>query len=300
MALTVTHATTVAVPDDGTSPIGSDEWNAPHVVTGNIGLTDIPSGAAGTVLWSAGAAPAAWSATPTIATAVSVGSTTAPVHTLDITAAGTATVAPVRLKSGTSLTIPVAGAIEYDGNVFYKTPSASNRGVSPSEHFLSLSANQAGTNVNTAQPWFPGGGATGITLPANMTYFFEGKLLLSRSAGTTSHTIATLFGGGATITSIDYMVFVTDQAATTSSLSSGQAIDVAVATATVLTAASANASQFNMIYIRGVVRINGTGTFIPQFIYSAAPGGAPTVLANSYFRMSALGSGSVLNVGNWS
>jgi hypothetical protein len=31
---TVTHATVVAVADDGTSPVGSDEWNADHVVTG--------------------------------------------------------------------------------------------------------------------------------------------------------------------------------------------------------------------------------------------------------------------------
>ena len=39
-------------------------------------------------------------------------------------------------------------------------------------------------------------------------------------------------------------------------------------------------------------------TFIPQFIYSAAPGGAPTVQANSWFRMYAVGTNAVLNVGN--
>jgi hypothetical protein len=31
---TVTHSTVVVVADDGTSPVGSDEWNAPHVITG--------------------------------------------------------------------------------------------------------------------------------------------------------------------------------------------------------------------------------------------------------------------------
>ncbi len=34
MAVTVTHSTVVVVPDDGTSPVGSDEWNANHTVTG--------------------------------------------------------------------------------------------------------------------------------------------------------------------------------------------------------------------------------------------------------------------------
>jgi hypothetical protein len=34
MALSITHSTVVAVADDGTSPVGSDEWNDDHVVTG--------------------------------------------------------------------------------------------------------------------------------------------------------------------------------------------------------------------------------------------------------------------------
>jgi hypothetical protein len=34
MAISVTHDTVVVVADDGTSPVGSDEWNAAHTVTG--------------------------------------------------------------------------------------------------------------------------------------------------------------------------------------------------------------------------------------------------------------------------
>lgn len=49
-----------------------------------------------------------------------VGSTTDPSHWLDV-AAGTTTVAPIRLTSGTNLTTPVAGAIEFDGNFYYMT-----------------------------------------------------------------------------------------------------------------------------------------------------------------------------------
>ena len=172
MARTVSHATTVSVPDDGTSPIGSDEWNAPDVVTGSIGLTDIPSGAANTVLWSAGAAPAAWTDAPIIGASVAIGSV-AGTHILDITKAGTTALAPIRLESGVKFTTPAAGAIEYDGTAFYQYPIASSRGVAASEHFLSLAANQAGANSNTAQTWFPGGGATTITLPATTAIFFR-------------------------------------------------------------------------------------------------------------------------------
>ncbi len=38
MAASITHAAVVVVADDGTSPVGSDEWNAAHTVTG-VGLT---------------------------------------------------------------------------------------------------------------------------------------------------------------------------------------------------------------------------------------------------------------------
>ncbi len=34
MAITVTHAKVVTTPDDGTSEVGSDEWNAGHVISG--------------------------------------------------------------------------------------------------------------------------------------------------------------------------------------------------------------------------------------------------------------------------
>jgi hypothetical protein len=37
MALSITHSTVVVVADDGTSPVGSDEWNDDHAITGTVG-----------------------------------------------------------------------------------------------------------------------------------------------------------------------------------------------------------------------------------------------------------------------
>ena len=44
MALSVTHSTNVVVPDDGTSPVGTDEWNAAHTVAGNLPVSQLNSG----------------------------------------------------------------------------------------------------------------------------------------------------------------------------------------------------------------------------------------------------------------
>lgn len=217
-----------------------------------------------------------------------------------LAAAGTTAIAPLKLTSGTNLTTAAAGAYEYDGSVHYTTPVASNRGVAPSEHFLSISANQTGADSATAQTWFPGGGATGITLPATTSYFFEGLLATARTAGTNSHDIGLLFAGTATITSIQYFGFVSDSSAGFFGITTPNSVIIQVATNTGVTAASANANQHFGVSIKGIVRINGAGTFIPQFKYSAAPGGAPTVQANSWFRMYPVGTNTVLSVGNWS
>src|SRR5258705_12707741 len=50
----ITHAKVVTVPDDGISPVGTDEWNAGHVVTGlenvpNIDTTNASNLTSGTV-----------------------------------------------------------------------------------------------------------------------------------------------------------------------------------------------------------------------------------------------------------
>ncbi|MBZ5616232.1 MAG: hypothetical protein LAO23_19665 [Acidobacteriia bacterium] len=172
-------------------------------------------------------------------------------------------------------------------------------GVAAGFSLMTLTANQTGSNSNTAQTWFPGGGPTQITLPSSTSYFFRGHITLNRSAGTTSHTISLLLGGTATFTSLNYIVNVTDVNGTASVLTTPQVIEIADASAHAITSASANAAQFNTIVIEGVMRINAGGTVIPQFQYSAAPGGAPAIGANSYFRLFPIGADTVVSVGNW-
>ena len=162
--------------------------------------------------------------------------------------------------------------------------------------FKILSSNATGTDVATAQPWFPTAG--GVALTSSTTYLFQGILRTSRSAGTTSHTTSLLFGGTATLTSILYRAIVNTGDVVTNIAANTTAIEVA--TATVVKAASTSATEQIGIYIKGVVRVNAGGTFIPQFQYSAAPGGAPSILTNSYFYLSPIGTSSVTSSGTWS
>jgi hypothetical protein len=47
------------------------------------------------------------------------------------------------------------------------------------------------------------------------------------------------------------------------------------------------------------MRINAGGTVIPQFQFSAAPGGAPTIKAGTFFRCYPIGANTVAAAGPW-
>ena len=221
-------------------------------------------------------------------------SSTLPAITL---ATGTTSIAPATYVAGTNLGTAVAGSVEYDGKAQYFTPAATNRGVVQAVHFLSLSSDQTGTDGGGfGQNVFAGSGANTITLPGSTTYFFEGCYQID-TTGTNSRTFQVGFGGAATLTSIRYTVVVTN--GTTSSIQAPTVTTLTSATLTTVTG-SVSAASNNTVWIRGMVRVNTGGTFTPQFGYSSLPGAAPSIRANSFFRMHAVGSNTVLNVGQWS
>ena len=210
---------------------------------------------------------------------------------------GTASQAPVRFASGTNTSTPTAGSMEYDGVVFYGTATASNRGVLPAEQFIALANDYTANDSASAQKVFnsPTNGA--ITLDAATTYMFEGVYYITRALGSTSHTLSTLFALGGTLTSITYTA---DATSTTGNvLSAVSRIYGTSPTALVVTGASTSTTENITVVLKGMVRTNTAGTFTPQIQYSAAPGGSPTILKNSYFKLVPLGTSSVASVGNW-
>lgn len=197
-----------------------------------------------------------------------------------------------------SLGTAVAGAFDYDGKVFYATPQGTQRGVVPGAQFFRLDAALAGANVNTAQSVL----GVGVTLSASTVYAFEAVVALSKSAGTTSHTISLGFGGGATLNNIAYSVVEKSNLTSFTNLSTTDTVQafIQTAAATAMSGAQTSATVFYLQNIKGTVSVNAGGTFIPQYTLSAAPGGAYTTAAGSYFMIYPIGaSGANVNVGTW-
>lgn len=216
--------------------------------------------------------------------------------------AGTATVAPLTLTSGTNLTTPAAGAIEYDGTLFYATAVASTRQLVDTIQYQSLVADYTLADSASAQAAFNATAAGAVTLPATTAYMVDALILLTNT-GTTSHTWSILFAGAATITAAGTVLAVDAYTSTGNALTAKSSIYIvgaAVSSATAVTAASTSATENVSIRITGRININAGGTLIPQIKASAQPNGTEKILAGSYIALWPIGSNTATSVGNWS
>jgi hypothetical protein len=203
------------------------------------------------------------------------------------------------LTSDTLSSPAAAGQIEYTSPIFAATPIGTQRGIVPTQQYYRLNAAVVGADSTSAQSIF----GVGVTLSASTVYEFELNLALTKTAGTTSHTISFGFGGTATLNNILYDTFGRNGATTIPWIALATAIDTSVintASSQVFTGAITSASYVFFIIIKGTLSINAGGTFIPQYTLSAAPGGAYSTVAGSYIRINPLSaSGAATNVGTW-
>ena len=214
--------------------------------------------------------------------------------------AGSASQAPVVLTAGTNTSVVTAGAVEYNGSVFFGSPAAGQRGLLPTEYLVALASNYTGNDNASAQKVFnvPTDGAVAVL--ANTTYMIEGLYIIAPAINFNAESLQTLFAlsGGATLTSIRYVADVSTGLANASTALKRTQIATAGAV-TVTDAAPGGAATNFTVQIRGIIRTNTAGTLTPQFQFTGTPGSAPVVQANSFFRLVPVGSGSTTTIGAW-
>lgn len=172
-----------------------------------------------------------------------------------------------------------------------------SNGLIPGEMIYRLNTGVTGIQTAAAAQSILG---VGITLNSSTVYQFQGVYLLAKTAGVTSHTVSLLFGGTATVNNIAYTI---GWNATTSYNvpDTGAYFTAATQTsAVVITGARTAASEYGVYQVFGTVSVNAGGTFIPQYLLSADPGGAYTTQVGSYFKISPLSTaGTNTNIGGW-
>ena len=209
-----------------------------------------------------------------------------------ILVAGGVADAPLKFTAGTNLSAAEAGAVEFDGKVFYLTPVA--RGVAMANMFAIVPA--GGFALSTAagvQSCFPA--ATDVwTLAASTTYHFRGMYTIQKATNSITVALAFALGGGASVTSIRYVAQAHLGADNATQTTGNRTVITQVASTVVTAAGTANA----VIIFEGIIRMNAGGTVTPQINFSGTAAGTPTMLAGSYIMFSPLGTDTVASVGN--
>jgi len=290
----------------GTAGVQNTVQGNVYAATSNQTITFSPSGTGGVTISPSGSASVVIQ--PTTAGSIDnmiIGVNT-PVEVRSnqvVITAGTTTRAPLQFTSGANLATAAAGVVEYDGTSFYGSPIASNRAVVVTDHLIAQTNSWAPTaTVNTAQQIFNSVSNGTITVPAATSYVFELVFNISNTNSTAvSHTLQLAFGGTATITSLSYSAMVGQNSAGFTTPTTPTITTSSTAALTAVTSAITTPAYRNVV-VKGIVRFNAAGTFIPQFAFSSAMAAANTasITANSYFRMNPIGSNTVVNVGNWS
>jgi hypothetical protein len=196
---------------------------------------------------------------------------------------GTTASPPLSISSGTNLTSAAAGAVEYDGVVFYTTPNTtSGRGYTPSTQIFRLTAN--GTAIGPAISNFFGANSA-INLVGGASYEIEAHLYFTKTtAGTVTVTatsslapvnlsgaIQTGAVGGGTATGAAQQIALFNSAATAAAFGATGSLTTAVNHyMKVSMIVEANASASNL-------RINVTSS-----------AGTVTPLRGSYYKVTRL------------
>lgn len=178
----------------------------------------------------------------------------------------------------------------------WETPAGGTADWNQWELFRSLDADVSGTNGTGAQQWFPTNGQVAVTADQ---YQFEGFLYLT--TGAKSHTVGVSFGGTATVAMGVYNAH--GQRAAAQGINATQNsgfIRSAGSFATNRVIGASGTTAGGWYWVQGIVRFSASGTFIPQFTFSAAPGTPITVHAGTWFGMTKIktGSGDVTR-GTW-
>jgi hypothetical protein len=214
--------------------------------------------------------------------------------------AGSASQAPVVLTAGTNTSVISAGAVEYNGSVFFGSPAAGQRGLLPAEYLVALASNYTANDSSSLQKVFnvPTDGA--IAVLANTTYMIEGLYIIAPAINFNAESLQTLFSldGGATLTSIRYVADASTGLANASTAIKRTQVASAGAV-TVTDAAPGGAATNFVVQLRGIIRTNTAGTLTPGFRFTGTPGSAPIVQSNSFFRLVPVGTGSTTTIGAW-
>lgn len=201
--------------------------------------------------------------------------------------AGTTSVAPIVLTSGTNLTSAAAGAIEYDGvRIYGTTDTVSGRGYIPSVQIFRLTAN--GTAIGPGISNYFGANSA-INLAGGGVYELEAYCYFTK---TTAGTVTVTLTASAAVVNLNGIV---DYGAAAGGVATGASNRISLfasaATANAFGASASLTTGVNHAFvIRAIFDANASNSNMRIDFTSSA--GTVTPLRNSYYKVTRLPAGN--------
>lgn len=214
----------------------------------------------------------------------------------------------LQLKNGTSMLSSVTqGAVEFDGSVFYSTPNATpGRTLNVGTYYYALNADY-GIDFSTSASLqsLLESASKGITVAAGTTYEYELYAAIKHQVVTVpgislSYNIGySTVSGTPVVAHVSYVDYASSTTSFTTAMTpSNQRITSAIS----FSAGVASGSRYNILKVRGVIRVTGSGSakIYPAISSSStAADNITTVSSGTFFKLTPIGNGTVTSVGTW-
>ena len=213
--------------------------------------------------------------------------------------AGTTLIAPLQMTSGGPLNTAAIGNLEYASPALYFTPTASGRGVIPSNLFAMTPA--AGTtytsNLLSQKIWAtPTTGA--LTLATNTTYLFEAlvKLTITTTGGAIQFSLQGTSSAQFVTNGVMFNTIATDTSSGTTATTRGTFFTSATG-GTVTTTLTGTAP---VIFIKGMFTTStNASTIIPSLQFTTTAPGTSTVSGGSFITLTPIAASGTNQSGAW-
>lgn len=212
--------------------------------------------------------------------------------------AGSSSVAPLKLTSGTNLSAAAAGSVEYDGTIATLTPNTSLGRAAIATPVFTSGAGTSGITANTSYALFPTANDT-ITLPVGL-YQYQISIIVSVATSTVASTLyLNLRGSGNAVGTSSY-----DGTAITANASQPYQFlyqGTTLGNATIISGSSSVAGRTYIARGSGLIRVTTAGTLIPSYQFGATlTSGTVTFNADNYLIITPLASTNAVSTGAWS
>lgn len=210
--------------------------------------------------------------------------------------AGSSTEAPLKFQAGTNLGTAQAGAVEYDGEVFWGTPKGTGRGVIAQESWQKLPSNYALTSTTSLQKLLNVSANGALSLEQG-NYFFQAAFYITGLSATSGNAQFDVLGGGTAVLNTAFMHLIgkDDNAPLGALAQDGSFAQAGASAASLVIAGTGSQIAFS---VRGTFRIGTAGTIIPSIALVTAAAGS--VRQGSYFTCRRVGPEGTYAMGPWS